>query len=276
MKKLLLYISKPILGKKRHQSFLHKLHYWVLLAENFGQSAYIETSGEIYLLRLVKKYYSNIENLIFFDVGANIGEYSKHVLDLFQDSITLYSFEPAKSTFNKLASNLSSYRNAICCNIGLGNNSQKLTLYSNNVSSGQSSLFKRDMSHWNSENSLQLEEEVNIVDALQFCQNNHISYINFLKLDIEGNELNVIKSIKPMIDDEKVDFIQFEFGVCNVDSKVFFKDFYYLLINNYDLFRIVKNGLHPITEYNEINEIFLTINYFAVSHRISAKFLLSH
>lgn len=59
----------------------------------------------------------------------------------------------------------------------------------------------------------------------------------------------------------KIDYIQFEFGGCNVDSKTYFQNFWYLLKDKYNFYRIVRDGLHPITEYNENREIFKSINY---------------
>lgn len=66
-----------------------------------------------------------------------------------------------------------------------------------------------------------------------------------------------------MIEDRKIDFIQFEFGGCNIDSRTFFQDFWYLLHDKYNIFRIIPTGLYPIKEYSEMREIFLCTNYLA-------------
>jgi hypothetical protein len=84
-----------------------------------------------------------------------------------------------------------------------------------------------------------------------------------LKLDIEGHELNAIKGAKQMIADKKVDFIQFEFGGCNIDSRTYFQDFYYLLKDKYRIYRILRDGIFEIEQYKETSEIFITVNYLA-------------
>jgi hypothetical protein len=61
----------------------------------------------------------------------------------------------------------------------------------------------------------------------------------------------------------KIDFIQFEFGGCNIDSRTFFRDFYHLLNEKYKIYRILKNDLIEINQYSEMNEIFITTNYLA-------------
>lgn len=67
-----------------------------------------------------------------------------------------------------------------------------------------------------------------------------------------------------MIENGQIDFIQFEFGGCNIYSKTFFQDFYYLLKEKYKLYRILENGLFKLPDYQEIQEIFITINYLSI------------
>lgn len=272
MKEFILKLTHPVLGRKKFQKIFEKLHFWVLHAQNYGQSSFIKNSGEVLLLYLINKFYAGKSKLIIFDVGANIGEYSLEVLREFSHQTTLYSFEPSKPTYEKLALNLSSYKNAICHNVGLGKYDGEFVLYSNNHSSGQSSLYRRNMDHWSIDSSLKKEEKVAIVNPIEFCRINNIEHIHFIKLDVEGNELNILQSMETMITLQKIDFIQFEFGVCNVESKAFFKDFYSLLNPYFLIFRIVKDGLHPILKYHEIHEVFITVNYLAVSKKISKDF----
>ncbi|HWZ03610.1 MAG TPA: FkbM family methyltransferase, partial [Mucilaginibacter sp.] len=84
-----------------------------------------------------------------------------------------------------------------------------------------------------------------------------------LKLDIEGNELNALKGAEKMLKSKSVKSIQFEFGTCNIDSRTYFRDFWFLLNQDYNIFRVVKDGLYPITAYTEYDEVFATINYYA-------------
>lgn len=67
-----------------------------------------------------------------------------------------------------------------------------------------------------------------------------------------------------MINDKRIDAIQFEFGGCNIDSRTFFQDFFYLLKDNYKIYRVLKDGLLEMPIYKETYEIFITINYLAI------------
>ena len=96
-----------------------------------------------------------------------------------------------------------------------------------------------------------------------FCQENNIEHIDFLKIDVEGNELKVLQGAKTMINNGNIDYIQFEFGGTAIDAHIYFQDFYYLLKDKYRIYRILNNGLRHIDKYSELNEIFVTTNFFA-------------
>jgi hypothetical protein len=106
-------------------------------------------------------------------------------------------------------------------------------------------------------------EEIQINTIDNFCEENNLTQIDFLKLDIEGNEYRALEGALKMLKGNKIKYIQFEFGGTDIDAKVFFRDFYTLLSPQYQIFRILKNGLYPISEYQEIDEVFVTTNYFA-------------
>ena len=65
----------------------------------------------------------------------------------------------------------------------------------------------------------------------------------------------------------KINFIQFEFGGCNISSRTFFKDFYEILSPYFKINRILKDGLYPIKSYNEILECYLQQNYLATKKK---------
>jgi hypothetical protein len=81
-------------------------------------------------------------------------------------------------------------------------------------------------------------------------------------LDIEGNEFNALLGAKRMIDNGAIDYIQFEFGGCDIDAKVFFRDIFLYLHDKYKIYRILRKGRQEIKIYRELLEIFVTTNYF--------------
>ena len=90
-----------------------------------------------------------------------------------------------------------------------------------------------------------------------------IERVLLLKIDVEGHELEVLKGFESYIKEGKVDLIHFEFNKLNVASRIFFKDFWEFL-PNYDLYRMVRDGLVPIKVYDPTHcEIFAYQNIVA-------------
>jgi Methyltransferase FkbM domain len=85
--------------------------------------------------------------------------------------------------------------------------------------------------------------------------------IHLLKLDVEGSEIDILRGADELLENGGIDFLQFEFGGCNIDSRTYFRDFYDLLSPRFRIFRIVTDGLRAVDEYREIGEIFTTTNY---------------
>jgi len=137
-----------------------------------------------------------------------------------------------------------------------------LTLYSNETGSGLASIYKRNLDHFDI--AMNIEEKVTMRTLDSFCEENNIQKIHFLKLDVEGNELKVLDGAKNMVQAGAIDHIQFEFGGCNIDSRTYFQDFYYLLSGRYEIYRILKNGLFLIERYKETYECFITTNFLAI------------
>jgi hypothetical protein len=84
----------------------------------------------------------------------------------------------------------------------------------------------------------------------------------------------VLRGAKRLIEDKAIDFIQFEFGGIDVDSRTFLHDFFALLQPNFDIYRIVVDGIVRVEHYHEKYEIFLYANYLAVSRNVKPSALI--
>jgi len=265
-KKMVRKYLLPIAGRPRFQPFWESLYRFALTAMNFGGGSDVQSSGERLVIKYLAQRISKDVTPVVFDVGANVGNYSLEVLRVLGKNVWLYCFEPSKAAFTALVRNLSEYENAKAFNIGFGEENKNGTLYSNYPGSGLGSVFARQLDHFGIE--MKHEEKIKLLRLDHFCKENGISHIHLLKLDVEGNELNVLRGGELMIGSYSIDLIQFEFGGCNIDSRTFFRDLFCLLNQNYRIYRILANGLMPIDRYKEIYEIFTTTNYLGVSRRI--------
>ncbi|MBL7937248.1 MAG: FkbM family methyltransferase [Bacteroidia bacterium] len=264
MKNFFLNFFKTIFDSQKGQRFLEKVHLFVLYLQNYGLSGECDTSGEENAMKIIASKINSKSNVIVFDVGANIGKYTNSFVTFLKTNYTIHCFEPLESTFDILKKNTETNKNIVSHCVGLGDKTEETVIYSNEKTNTQSSLIPRDMSHWGNEYNLSTPNKISITTVDEFCGKNSISFIDFLKVDVEGFEWLFFKGAKQTLDSKKIGIIQFELGVCAVDGKYFFKDIFYLLSPNYKIYRITKNNLYEIKAYKEQYEIFLTTNYVAI------------
>ena len=255
-------------GKRSFQGFYERLHRIALYGLNSGGPAgEVHQSGEVGLLRRLAALWAD-GPVVAFDVGANHGDYLQALLDAFRghSHVRIYAFEPAAGPFHALDRVIASAPPGVLvesCQLGLGEKDEMRDLFSTGEkdSSGLSSLYSRRLDQFGIR--MPNRETVRLTTLDDFSVKNGISRIQLLKLDVEGHELAVLRGAQQMIEKGAIDYIQFEFGGCNIDSRTYFQDFYYFLNDHFRLYRILRDGLLPLPFYRETDEIFTTTNYLA-------------
>lgn len=102
----------------------------------------------------------------------------------------------------------------------------------------------------------------------QYCKDNAIDHIDFIKIDTEGHELSVLRGCEQLIYDHNLKVVQFEFNEMNVMSRSFLRDFYSILAG-FSFYRLRQDGLLSLGKYNTRNEIFKFQNIIAVCPTLS-------
>lgn len=239
----------------------HKLLYLMSL-KGLGILNYqgFRISGEEFF---IKKYLTTSKIKIVFDVGANTGEYAKKVRK-YNSLAKLYCFEPHPKTYKNLIVNVNKIDNIELFNFGLGESAGTLKIfdYKNRDGSSHASLYKEVISEIHKSEVIEHEVAIRTID--DFIREKNIQKVDLLKIDTEGNELNVLRGASEALTKGKIDIIHFEFNEMNVISRTYFKDFYDLL-KGYDLYRLLQDGLVPIGHYNPVFcEIFAFQNIVAI------------
>lgn len=234
-----------------------KLNFLSYYGMNFGvASGYADYSGELYIIKKIKEH----KPKIIFDVGAHVGDWSSFLINEYRDlKYTLYMFEPSKKTYDKLARNISASNNKIFQNIGLGDKNEILKIHYDTVEQGNASILADNKKY---------SEEVCIVTLDSFCVQNAIDNIDFMKMDVQGYEYNVLLGAKNLLAKGRIKFIQFEFDEPNINNRVFFKDFWDLLSEKYDIYQCLYNGIVKIYNYHYELENFRCMNYLAVKKKL--------
>ncbi len=211
----------------------------------------------------MEKYLSDKINPIILDVGANIGNYTKDILNS-NSTAFVFAFEPHPSTYKKLTANIIS-NNFKAFNVGVGDKNGNLELYDDDTNDGSAhaSLYKDVIKDLHKGNPI--SHTVEIIKLDEFLHNHNINTIDLLKIDTEGNEYKVMLGCNSFLKDKKIKAIHFEFNEMNIISKVSFKDFWDLL-SEYNFYRILPGGkLLKIKNYSPIAcEIYAFQNIVAI------------
>lgn len=197
---------------------------------------------------------NTIRKKIGFDVGACVGE----TISKFDGFDKIYAFEPAPHVFNILVENhkndprIEFYEMAISDEDGV-----KSLKYHDNY--GYSSFLEIDKEGEFAKKCQEFDPGfdniVSIIDVQTkridtFMQENCIEHIDFLKIDTQGNDLNVIKSLGKMID--KVDTIELEVQIKPLYKNSSSKEeiVYFMQKNNFNLISEEANNF-LLKDYEE-------------------------
>ena len=199
---------------------------------------------------------------VVFDVGANVGEYSLMLHQNFPHA-RLYSFEPQPDNYRKLASATANIPNISTFEMAVGQSSGMVKLYdrADKQGSTQATVIEGVIPEVFGSTASVVEVPITSLD--EFTGKHGIKEIDFLKLDIEGNELQALRGARQLIDTRSIRCIQFEFNEMNAFSGSFIRDFRALL-PDYSLYRLLPRDLLPLSNDIHCTEIFAYQNIVAL------------
>ncbi|MEO6786366.1 MAG: FkbM family methyltransferase, partial [Chthoniobacteraceae bacterium] len=155
------------------------------------------------LCRDLSRKFSLDDFKVVFDVGANEGQ----TIASFQKSFpraAIHAFEPVSKLFDRIRANVSLAPSTHVHQLALGDAPGKAMI---NVRDDQTSSLIEGPEELHKH-----REEVDVTTLDAFVKQFQVPMINYLKIDSEGYDLNVLKGSKGMLEAEKIDFIQVEAG----------------------------------------------------------------
>jgi len=173
------------------KDFDGNLHIKINLSEHIGsqifwRGAYSEDQLEI------------VNNLLkpddtFFDIGANIGEFTLFVAKRVPLG-NVYSFEPAEELFDRLSSNVvrNDFANVHLFQYALSDKEGETELYEPTTRFSDGSINAGLHSLYGNEND-STSESVSVTTLDDFVDHQGLEGIDLIKMDIEGSELRALR-----------------------------------------------------------------------------------
>jgi FkbM family methyltransferase len=192
-----------------------------------------KTNGEYKFFMHIK---DNIN--VIFDVGCQSNS------EYINFSGDVHYFDPNKNFIEELKKNKNLNKNSYFNNFGLGNNNDKFYYYPK-----YESFYNRINSCFVSDDSNKILLEVK--KGKDYVIDNNIKIIDFLKIDTEGYEFNVLKGFEDTLENIKI--IQFEYGGTYLDNNTKLIDVVnYLREKGFDKFAYLTDyGTEIITDFND-------------------------
>jgi FkbM family methyltransferase len=192
-----------------------------------------KTNGELQFYTIIKN-----DIKVIFDVGCRS---DSEFIDFIGE---VHYFDPVKRFIDSLSKQPTNNSVSYFNNFGLGNENTELYYYP-----AYQSFYDRV-------NSCRISDASNkikliIKKASEYCIEKNISNIDFLKIDTEGFELNVLKGFEDEL--QKVNIIQFEYGGTYLDNNTKLIDVItYLKNKGFEKFSYLSPaGPVAITDFND-------------------------
>lgn len=182
------------LGKLRREAQFLLEHKWSLVkpADAFA----INKS-------LLKKYLP--DDAVIIDCGAHIGSDSVQLARLFPRG-KIHCFEPVPHLFSKLLKNTTKHKNITCHNIALGASDVDSIMHiSSGASDGSSSLLIPS-GHLKTHPGVYFNDQITVKTVMldSWARQQGITYVDFLWLDMQGFEYNMLNASKEILKTIKV------------------------------------------------------------------------
>ncbi len=216
------------------------LQRWIFLLTRLRQKATgfsydITRNGEAALLGAL----SAFDFRILFDVGSNIGDWTLCGLDSFPRA-NIYAFEIAEDTRSKFLDRVPANRTEIL-DYGLGARNGIVT-YKHYLL--QSALNTTSLRSGFTDHVHDYElRQADLRTGDWFCLDRGINFIDILKIDVEGSEMDVLNGFSSMLSRQRIRLIQFEYGYHNGDNYTLMRDFFeFLNAHGYLVARLSREG----------------------------------
>lgn len=243
--------SRVELQKRNHKYILRALS-----AYGYNNSENMKSGGETFF---VERILTHLNPRVAFDVGANVGNYSRMLLKALPDA-EVHAFEPLQEPFAKLSElSVEFDGRSIPINLGVGNRVQDLEIHYNPEASSHA-LFSTEVAavpYLANENTRTIP--VTTLDS--YC-NDRLgkAKVDFIKIDTEGFEAEVLQGAKQLLENHRPMAVQIEFNWHHMFRS---HSLYYLasFLPEYEVFQLIPGGMSRRDAKDPLSNLFMFSNF---------------
>ncbi len=168
-------------------------------------------------------------NTLFLDIGAGEAESINRFKKILPHSI-IHSFEPVEERINIITNWLKTFphnNNIILNHCAMGDKIEEKTFYVNGKTKNSSFL---KLNEKNKQDHLKKEIKINVNTVDNYVKQNNIKYIDYLKIDTQGYEEEVLKG---SIETLKLGIVKY------IEVEIILSDYYEKTTNFYNMEKIL-------------------------------------
>ena len=256
-------VAETLLGGQRSRRFSGALAKLGLRGLGINVGYDVQSNGERAFVNWLHRQSAQV---ISFDIGANVGEYSQLLLQA--GSSRIVAFEPVRMTFERLVEKLPSSLSVLLENCAVGEIDGVITIDVPGHA-GLSTLASRDLSAVAAGRYSYSQTEVRSITVDTYCAENALRP-TFIKVDVEGYELEVLQGAAATLLSGDVEAVQFEFNVHHKQRNHTISDFANAL-KGFELFRLVSNAARPVDPEDYLATIYAYSNFIALNERLARR-----
>jgi FkbM family methyltransferase len=238
------YLKLPLTSLAR--DYMHKIR---------GFSYEFSENGELEIIAKVSERFSN---LVFFDVGANVGDFTAQLLLQSKGEASGHLFDLDQNLAIKLEQRFINSKVRVN-NFGLSNSYETINYSRFPDFPAANSLLEVEFGHLRKETHQTL-----VRTGDDYCNELSISRINFVKIDVEGWERYALEGFSQMLLHHRIDAMSWEYGYTTAETHWTTRDFFtFFETKGYVCGVIRKSGIEFLPWSYDMNDYTSGPNYFA-------------